>query len=283
MEIKKRQARKSLRPGRETVLTMRYELYNGKYIVEFSEAAHRYKVNGNYKQGVTGVLNILSKQGLIQWAANMVCDWIKQNCTDNGEFYEVLKTDLDQAKYAHARKKDTSADIGKAVHEWISDHIGGVDRLYTDEMKPSVEAFLRWEQANKPRYLHSEKVVYSVEYDYCGTFDVLFELNGKIYLADFKTSNPDGEWDHKSKRYTGRVRARGEHFLQCAAYDQALTEEFGKPVHAYMVIYVTKDGKLHTFEREDTEFLKETWLSLYKTFQLHKQLDFKNEFRKVER
>jgi hypothetical protein len=252
------------------------ELYNGKYKCEFSEAAHRYKINGVFKQGVTGALKLLSKEGLIQWAANIAAETAYKLAQQGVPMHEAIK----EAKYAHVRKRDKSADTGKKVHKWIEEHLQGQDGMISQDMQPSVIAFLAWEEENKPEYVHSEKVVYSETYDYCGTFDLMLKLNGKTYMADIKTSDTDKQWDHKLKRYTGQVRARTEHFLQCAAYDQAYSEEFGLSCDAYLVIYVTKDGKLFTFERSDTDFLKETWLSVYKTFLLTKQLDFKNKFTK---
>lgn len=242
------------------------KLYNGKYNLEFNERSHRYKVNGEYKTGVTTILSILGKDGLIQWAANMAVAAMQAGAPP------------EEARKAHIRKRDKSADTGTRVHKWIEKHLQGVATSVSEDMKPSVEAFLKWEQENNIHYLHSEKVLYSEKYDYCGTADVMFELNGKTYMADFKTSDTDKEW---KKFYTGRVRARNEHLLQCALYDQAYTEEYGKGFDAYMVIYLTKDGRLHTFEATNTEQLKEAAISVVRTYQLTKQVDFKNEWKEV--
>lgn len=250
------------------------ELYGGKYKLSFNEASHRYKVNGEYKTGVTTMLSVLGKENLIQWAANMAAEAAYKLAQKGVPMYEAIK----EAKYAHTRKRDKSADTGKAVHQWIEHHLQGKTLRITPDMQPSVSAFLEWEQANNVRYLHSEKVLYSEQYDYCGTADVIFELNGTTYMADFKTSDCDREFK-TSQGYTGKVRARKEHLLQCALYDQAYSEEFGKGCDAYMVIYVTKQGNLHTFATSKTEELKEAALCVARTYQLTRQIEKDNQYR----
>ena len=248
-------------------------LYDGKYQLEFNEGTHRYKVNGDYKQGVTTTLGVLAKDGLIQWAANMVTNHIRDHCEIAGEGYLVTEDDLKDAKYAHAKKRDDSADIGSRVHAWCEAHISGRDLVVDADMQPSVDAFLRWETNNHIEYLFTEKVVYSEQYEYCGTFDVAFVKDGKRYLADFKTSDTDKEYSPRLRSYTGLRRARGEHLLQCAAYDQAYTEEYGEGFDAYMVIYLTKEGELFTFETDRTNELKGAFLSVLNTYRQIKDLD----------
>jgi hypothetical protein len=241
-----------------------YKLYDGEVTVEFNEGTHRYKVNGSYKTGVTTILNLINKPHLIQWSANMAVQAM------------IDGVPPDQAKYAHTKKRDKSADTGSKVHEWIENHLQGKDLPIDKDMRPSVEAFKRWAESNDIEVLDSERILYSKEYDYCGTVDLVFNRDGKRYVADFKTSDTDKEW---KKWYTGRVRARLEHLLQCAMYDQALTEELGTPADSYMVIYITKEGKLHYFDVDYTKELKEGALSLVRAFQQYKQLDSRNEWR----
>lgn len=244
------------------------KLYDGTIDVNFKESSHRYQVNGEYKIGCTTILGILNKEGLLQWAANMAVQAML-----DGETPE-------DAKKAYARKRDKAGDTGTKVHSWIENHLQGHDLPIDKDMRPSVNAFLKWERENDIEVLEQERIVYSKEHDYCGTVDLVFNMNGKRYVADFKTSDTDKEW---KKYYTGRRRPRNEHLLQCALYDQALTEELGTPADAYMVIYITKEGELHNFEVDYTDYLKETALNLVSVYKLYKQLGFKNEWRSYER
>ena len=92
---------------------MIYDLYKGKYELEFSPAAHRYKVNGVYKEGVTSIINkVVSKDHLISWSANMAAqsfyDAIK---SANGVLLgDELENALEGAKKAHTAKKNKGAD-----------------------------------------------------------------------------------------------------------------------------------------------------------------------------
>lgn len=248
------------------------QLYNGEIELEFNEKSHRYKVNGKPVQGVTTILgDVTAKPGLIQWAVDLCMKF--------------------NDRQAHIKKRDSAGDIGTVTHKWIEDYIasGEYPPIPQDpQAQAACEAYQKWDLENKPKYLFSEKIVYSKEYNYCGTADVAFELDGKRYLADFKTSDPRRVF--KSGRYTGAYQAYPEHFVQCAAYDVAYSEEQMKiawedkthpywikpedhklvkyaqlktvysPFDAYMVIYVTKSGELHTFSCHKVDMLRRAWV-----------------------
>lgn len=216
------------------------KLYNGEVELVFNERAHRYKVDGQFVEGVTTVLSkVVAKDGLIQWAVDL--------CMKEGD------------RLAHRMKKEAGADVGSQVHKWIESYLkDGTSVDLQGEALKAAMAFLEWEQVNQPKYIFSEKVVYSREHNYAGTADVAFELNGKRYLADFKTANPRREF--KNGKYTGKLAAYPEHFIQCAAYDTAYCEELGDEFDAYMIIYITKSGELHTFETDKVQMCKEAWL-----------------------
>ena len=247
---------------------MTTKLYDGTVSVTFNAGSHRYKVDGDYKIGCTTILGILNKDGLLQWASNMAVQAML-----DGESPE-------DAKKAFSRKRDKAGDTGSKVHAWIENHLKGFDQPIDKDMRPSVNAYMKWERENDIEILDQERILYSKEHDYCGTVDLVFNMNGKRYVADFKTSDTDKEW---KKWYTGRRRPRNEHLLQCALYDQALTEETGLKADAYMVIYITKEGKLFNFEIDYTDYLKETALNLVTVYKFYKQLNFKNEWREDER
>lgn len=259
------------------------KLYNGKVDVQFSEAAHRYKVDGKYKEGVTSIIKILSKDGLIQWAANMVCEYIRANCqplsASSKSIWQVSELDLKKAKYAHASFRDDSADIGKQVHKWIENHINGNDTEVSVQMRPSIDAFLRWEARAKPTYIASERVVYSKEHDYCGTTDVLAQINGERTVIDFKTGKPDEEWNARQKRYTGKKRARTTHFLQDAFYDIAMGEEDGILATRYAVLYLPLNGKVHFYDTAEVELYRQLAIDLLHAHRSLKEANFKNQFR----
>lgn len=263
-----------------------HELYGGEYQVSFSESSHRYKVNGDYKFSVTTALGVLSKENLIQWAANKSVDAFRLAYTAEAAWTsEEFETVCQQARYAHRTLKDDAAEVGKRVHAWISAYIkesqefNGTPLIYCDDlMRPSVEAFLEWERQTKPEYLHSERVVYSRKHDYCGTVDLVMMIDGKRVVADLKTSKPEQEY---KKTYTGRQRGRAEHFLQNGAYDQALGEEDGVWADSVAVIYLPLDGSIHVYQHDDTQFWRAGFIKVLETFRFLKDAGSVNEFREV--
>lgn len=256
-------------------------LYDGTVELEFNEANHRYKVNGQYKEGVTSLLKILNKDGLLQWAANMATTYIKDNCKD-GKVYIVLDEDLAKAKYAHLNFRDAAADVGKQVHKWIELYIDGSTTSFTAEMAPSIEAFLRWEAWARPEYLFSERVCYSKEYDYCGTTDVVMMLDGMRTILDFKTGKAEEDYNPRSKRYSGKIRPRTEHLIQDAFYDIAITEEDGVAAEQYAVLYLPQNGNVQFLVNDNVGLYKQMALSVLSTARLHKACDQDNQFRDKE-
>lgn len=244
-----------------------HQLYGGKYTMEFNEANHRYKVNGVFKQGVTTMLKLLDKgDGLIQWAANMAVEAMQA-----GDPPEI-------AKKAYLRKRDNAGDLGKRVHAWIENYNQGIDTKVDAEMQPSVDAYLRWEKEYKVEHLTPERVLYSVEHDYCGTVDDP-HMQGKVrVINDYKTGKPDYEYDHRTRKYTGKIRPRIEHLLQDALYDQCMIEEDGIGADKYAVTYITKDGKLFYCETDRVQELRALALQVVKTYKMLKTEEKINEY-----
>lgn len=261
---------------------MIYKLYNGEIKMDFNEGVHRYKINGVYKEGVTTLINsVTSKDGLINWAANLSAntfrDEISRILTRNGSIsQDDIETCLDKAKTAHTAKKDKGADTGTEVHALINHYITAKinNEPYNLEAtstsaKHSLDAFLEWERKYQPEYLHSEKPIYSLTYDYCGTFDCMAKIDGKLTMIDFKTANPNANWK------TGEIKPYPKDFIQCSAYDLAFKEEFKTSCQQYMIVYVTKTGDLYTFIDDEVEATQEAWISALTLARHNKKLSTK--------
>lgn len=215
---------------------------------------HQYKVLApesfmGIKEGCTGVTGFKDKSGiLMQWAANQAVEAKSSGATD------------EEARYAHRVKKETAGDIGTRVHNWIEKHLHGEDLPYTDDMKASVEGYLTWETERKPETLWSERIVYSKEHDYAGKLDWGGKLDGRYGLIDFKTGNADNEFNSYRKTYTGRMRAKTEHYIQNAGYDIPISEEDGIKAEFYGVLYIPITGKVRYFETTECETARKTFL-----------------------
>lgn len=254
---------------------MEKSLYNNEIKLKFTHNGHRYQVDTGSGwtsvQGVTTILSkVVAKDGLVNWAANLAVDAILEGLTP------------EEARKAHTLKKQSGADVGSLVHETIEILISQLmkgKRLtkampelanliqskyqnITDEQSEqaikALEAFLQWHKERDVKFLESEIAVYSKKYNYCGTCDFIAEVDGRRYVGDWKTADPKKQW--KNNKYTGKLQAYPEHFIQVAAYDQALTEMGHAPFDGHMVVYVTKEGKLHTFTNKGVNQNKKAWV-----------------------
>ena len=221
----------------------------------FQESNRSYFMDGKKMTGVTTVLGVLAKPALISWAAKMATEYITEHCEIEPEHgrYLVSADDLEQAKKAHASKKDKAADIGTLVHgaveQWIKN--GTIPALNEDGMK-MFNHFLKWAEGKK--FLASEQRVYSTVHFYAGTFDFLVEIDGKKYIGDLKTSNG----------IYGR-----EYFAQTAGYRIAI-EEMGilDDLHGSVIVRCGKKGDFEEQYSYDYETDKEMFLSCLKLYRI---------------
>lgn len=228
------------------------ELYDGRVSIEFNEGNHRYKVTdklagfSDYRPGVSGVLATLDKAALKDWAAWMASEYFKaavaRHKAEGGAFNDLwLTTTADQAKNAHNNHSQRAKDIGHVVHSMIEQYLkaeidgsGQADKVTTIDgvdMKAALNllvAFRDWYDSSGLTVVGSEKVVYSVEHEYCGTFDCMFEdKDGRIILGDVKTTK---------RTLDAQKGVYAEYVAQLGAYAQAWEEETGRKVHDLIVL-----------------------------------------------
>lgn len=173
-------------------MTLKYK--NGD-IFEVNRAAGgrgRYKLNGKPLTGVTTILNEQAKPYLVMWAAKEA--YLDAKSKTKTQIEEIIKN----KNYAHTRKSDDAKDIGTDAHEAVELYIknfietGKYENKYTFEFKEaevSAKRFFKWAEDNKVKFLESEVSVYHGELWYGGSFDFICEIDGKVYLGDFKTSS----------------------------------------------------------------------------------------------
>lgn len=227
---------------------------------KFEEGRHIHTLDGKPLMGVTTVLSVISKPALIQWSANMACDYIKDKWGTNGLTKEQLLEVIEEARLAHRKKKEKAGDWGTAVHlaieEWIKFK---KEEPELDEMGLKVfNQFRAWAEENSVKFLESEKHVWSKALWIGGICDLVIEMNGKKYLADIKTSS--GIYQ--------------EAFYQMGAYALCLEDMGqGENIEGYLVINLKKDGKMDTKLDDDTVINKDAFrfaLGLYKIINLKK-------------
>ena len=223
--------------------------------------------------GVTSIVGQFSKDGLLQWSANEAArsalDLTKEGKLSDSEIIKI-------ASHAYLEKRDNAADGGTEGHKWIETYVRGeLGEDYSFESEYGinfVEAYLEFEKDYKLEDSHPEDMLYSREFRYAGTRDDYVLINGKRYTLDYKTGNPDFEYNTYRKRYTGSARAYDTHFMQCAGYDIASEECLGQDSEGYAILYLIKDPvalskkygipvkKYFFFTTEDTDYWRDRFI-----------------------
>ena len=164
-----------------------------------------YRRNGNYYPSVTYVLSYYPKGKFFE-------DWLKK------------------VGYASEHIVKKASSEGTQVHEMIEDYLNGKELKFLEygvPMYPTLvwQMFLRfvdfWEEY-KPTLIEAEVHLFSDELKIAGTCDMVCEINGELWVIDFKTSN------HLQTTYD----------LQTAIYSQCFEECFGKKVNRTGVLWL---------------------------------------------
>ena len=225
---------------------------------KFDPKLHAHTLDGKPLMGVTTVLSVISKPMLIQWAANMACDYISDHAEIplNGQSgLHISEKVLREARTAHRTKKEAAGDWGtivhKAIEEWIKDK---KDTILEGNQQTAFDHFKDWAIDNNVEFLESEKHLYSEKMWIGGICDLVIKMNGKKYVADIKTSS--GIYN--------------EAFFQMAAYALMLEEQGVNDIEGYLVINLKKDGTMDLKRADNMEINKEAFkhaLGLYQIIQ----------------
>lgn len=197
-------------------------LYKGEVIMDFYPNSHQYRVNGDRVPSVTGICGIVDKSNqLISWAVKLYKEYLLS--------YDQVDTIIIEEWAKRRREVSKEAtDIGTMVHDYCESFACGIDMPMPDvpQALNGIQAFLQRYKANEVKFLHTERLVYSRNYNYCGKFDALIEWGGRKCLVDFKTS----KWFYPL-----------EMGMQLAAYRAAYEEEMGEVIDAQYILRFDKE------------------------------------------
>jgi hypothetical protein len=176
-----------------------------------------YRRNTNYYPSVTYVLSMYPKGKFFE-------DWLKK------------------VGYASEYIVKKAAEEGTQVHEMIEEYLEGKEMNFLNptgypQYNPDVwQMFLRfvefWE-TYKPKLIEAEVHLFSDELKVAGTCDLIVEIDGKLWLIDFKTSN------HIQPTYE----------LQTAVYGQCYKECYGKDVDNYGILWLKSSKRKLNVEK----------------------------------
>ena len=170
-----------------------------------------YTYNGNIVPRVTKILSrCIHSDSLMYWANSL------------GFKHKSYKKTLDEA-----------ANIGHHAHENIDSYLTDNNHKAIEASMPyqsynAYQSFLQW--FNTICSIATVRVIFHEKTLTCkyfgGTLDGLYEINGKIYLVDYKTSN------HITFNYC----------LQLAAYRYMLRTELGIEIDGCIILQLAKES-----------------------------------------
>lgn len=215
--------------------------------------------DGEKYPSVTSILQVIGKPALVNWAAKVERELVIEAAANlyadlplnsprmnRMAFLATLSDRLGKTK-AHERQKAQAAEIGSEAHarvEWaLRTQLGQKAGPEPVVQGPALWAFMAfedwWKDAGlKPVFL--EQTVYSQQYGYAGTADLLArDAAGELHLVDFKTSKA----------------IYPEAYLQTAAYAQAVNEMQHGPVTRGIIVRLPKAESDPGFEAKPIDDL----------------------------
>lgn len=260
--------------------------FDGKHELSFNENSHRYKLDGRSCVGTTTFTKAgyPTSMGLIRWMQDQTAQSLFTALTVPGEdgYYprqsfwpitdEIRKELFKAAKDSHEDVSREAADIGTITHSYaelhslgkfteaatLLDKVSGVAKWPV--IKSCVQKYDEWAAQNKGELVLAEGLIASPIHLFCGKFDRLDRVEGKLILRDYKTSKsiyPD-------------------QFIQLAAYAIAIKEWLDLTVEGLEVL---------RFGKEDGEF-EPMLITDPKEIQMFKEQALRclatHHFRKIE-
>ncbi len=170
---------------------------------------HRYTWNdGPWYPSVTTILSIKNKPALVGWAKRETAACAVRNLPMLRQMTEAggPEAAVEWLKRIPDFARDRSADLGSRVHA-VAEAIGRGESVAVEpDISPFVAAYRRdFLDAFRPSFIELEPMVCSVRHEYGGTADAFVEIDGEIWLIDYKTGS--GVYPETALQLAGLARA----------------------------------------------------------------------------
>ena len=255
-------------------MTYNINFANGESVqLVFDADIHEYRLADSEEviPSATQILSVIAKPALVYWAANEAVRNFKSSAVELATMTERLglsnmaytfgdsgiEAAGARAVNAHKHISSEAASVGSQVHHYIEKTLKKEEAQMPISLQgqSACKAFLKWyEDHPNVNILSCEEKVYHPELKYAGTVDAVAEIDGDMYIIDFKTS---------SKVYP-------EHHIQCAAYAKAIELMYGKEVqHTFILRLDKRSEKYHTSISSE---VNENFLAFRAAMVLHRRL-----------
>jgi hypothetical protein len=222
----------------------------------FSGRGYRHPLTKQIVPSVTTVLKMAAQPGLTQWAVDQTAAYAVANIdqlltkTETQGWGSLrwywkrnplpLEKGYDVRNY-HVGVLNDAAELGTGTHAWVEADIDPafqypITDFEPDEFWQMVDVWNDWRAEHTIKPVLTETTVWNASEGYAGTFDLLVEIDGELWLIDVKTSR--SLWP--------------EHLMQLSALKNATTvllkQEDGSYIEedwGYLVGQIQHYGFLH--------------------------------------
>lgn len=167
---------------------------------------------------------------------------------------------LGKEGYDAATESALLAEIGSCTHELIRAHLKQVEPDLScfaanlqEEAQNCFDLYLQWEKAHTIKPSLVECPMVSEQYGYGGTLDLYAEIDGRLWLVDFKTG---GVYD--------------DAFIQSAAYRYMLLEHGYRVDDALVLQIPRKKERFAVYECDNWQHDFEVFLACLHLYNLRK-------------
>ena len=185
------------------------KLYGGEVIIAFYPDSHRFREldkdlkpkTSQYLISASTIVGSADKSAqLVKAAIREDIGYLKRFVESKGE--EMInpiemQDALITAETYHEKLWAKARDTGSDAHEWFQKFakakIAGKDtpdypEKADKQLVSAIDAMREWYLKNKVTFVDTERVLFSKHYGFVGIADVIAYLNGKLVVADYKTS-----------------------------------------------------------------------------------------------
>jgi len=247
-----------------------------------TDTFERYYKVGDYDAmpSVTTVLEMINKPALRDWKMNKALDflkskyesrhwddliaappWVRYPSSPRAQslrkkvktsWRDALASLRRNAKAHPNRIRDDAGGIGTEVHEAIAAELRGETwELVSEPAAIAMQSYRLWQEDSTINPIWTEQTVFSLEYGYAGSADLVGLDGSKLVVLDWKTG-------------AGVYNEAG---LQMAAYSHAIEEMTGSQVDECVVVHLDKstpawtEHKVKDWKRSFNGFLSalNTW------------------------
>lgn len=202
----------------------------------FFPSSHRYKLDGQWVQGVTTILGgAIPKPALPKWSAKSVAEYVAQNREGIEHLYGMGEAPMVAAlKDVPWQQRDAAGNRGTEVHDLAERYLKGEKIEVPDEIAGHVEACAQFIEDWDIKPVLVEACVGSREHQYAGKLDLVADsANAPRSIFDWKTAKSGiyGETAFQLVGY-GMAEFHGEHGDEAPMADLGIQESYGVHIRA---------------------------------------------------